>query len=756
MGPARTELKLLKENKVNRRNLFENVELIGIECEKASSKPCVLVRFSLPVGHRTEKMKGRQERKRYWENQGKNLLPHDALVCLVGKGGNAKHFAVVAKREPEELAGVSDSDRDPQIGLSIQGDSFSVSDMLFYIGRGAVWQILQVSTSYFSYQPVLKVLQTKDRLALAEEILDAAAPQLTPEYLRELEVASVYPTNVNPSQQHALDQALSCRVALLQGPPGTGKTFIASTICEIIHTKSTETILIVAYTNHALDQLLENLLSKGITDMVRIGGRSKSAILEPYSLREIATKQGKGTGKGANRSSANASNRRRAGMLYAAREQLHSRVQSLDAALQDTQLWKFDSWDETEDFLTSEGYTDILAELTDSNNNNADGDGFYKVGKGLNRYAFWNAWRNGQTNPRYNQLPPDSIWHWPKESRIEQMELWSSQMFRDEREELAEAMVQLKQIQDDLHLLHKEGHVDILKAARVIGCTTTGAAMYVDLLTAVGPSVVMTEEAGELLEAHTLTSMHDTTQHLIQIGDHKQLRPKLENHELSVVSGNGHDLNQSMFERLVISGHNHSALQEQHRMAPEISALIMNMGVYPELTDHSSVARHPLIRGLESRVVFFDHRFLEVEQKNFKAQHESKSNQGEARMAACIARYMIQQAYTKGQITILTSYLGQVIELQKALAAVLDIPVDISDRDMKDLNASMNTVPDSSTKTATDSKATIRVSTIDNYQVPKYLLTLRKELTMVCCRVKKTISSSCHWFVAMLITTLGF
>jgi hypothetical protein len=39
--------------------------------------------------------------------------------------------------------------------------------------------------------------------------------------------------------------------------------------------------------------------------------------------------------------------------------------------------------------------------------------------------------------------------------------------------------------------------------------------------------IVLVEEAGELLEAHVLTSLSPSTKHLILIGDHKQLRPKV-------------------------------------------------------------------------------------------------------------------------------------------------------------------------------------------------------------------------------------
>lgn len=38
--------------------------------------------------------------------------------------------------------------------------------------------------------------------------------------------------------------------------------------------------------------------------------------------------------------------------------------------------------------------------------------------------------------------------------------------------------------------------------------------------------IVVVEEAGEVFEAHILASLAPTTEHLILIGDHEQLRPK--------------------------------------------------------------------------------------------------------------------------------------------------------------------------------------------------------------------------------------
>ena len=103
---------------------------------------------------------------------------------------------------------------------------------------------------------------------------------------------------------------LTRKLALIQGPPGTGKTYVGIQVVKALlanthgHVKSPEPgfrqrgpllpaapphpstaaqpeltgpsvgpILIVCYTNHALDQFLEGLLAAGLTGLVRVGGR---------------------------------------------------------------------------------------------------------------------------------------------------------------------------------------------------------------------------------------------------------------------------------------------------------------------------------------------------------------------------------------------------------------------------------------------------------------------------------------------------
>lgn len=61
-------------------------------------------------------------------------------------------------------------------------------------------------------------------------------------------------------------------------------------------------------------------------------------------------------------------------------------------------------------------------------------------------------------------------------------------------------------------------HRAILEEAKIIGMTTTAAARYQDVLQNVQPPIVIVEEAAEVLEAHIITSLNASCQHLILIG----------------------------------------------------------------------------------------------------------------------------------------------------------------------------------------------------------------------------------------------
>ena len=68
---------------------------------------------------------------------------------------------------------------------------------------------------------------------------------------------------------------------------GTGKSFIGTLIAKALHLFTPKTILVVCYTNHALDDILEGLLDVGIPPdtMLRLGGKS-TARTEPLLLQK--------------------------------------------------------------------------------------------------------------------------------------------------------------------------------------------------------------------------------------------------------------------------------------------------------------------------------------------------------------------------------------------------------------------------------------------------------------------------------------
>ncbi len=100
---------------------------------------------------------------------------------------------------------------------------------------------------------------------------------------------------LDPSQANALHTALTQKLVVIQGPPGTGKTYLGLKIVQtLLHNKRywvglakprPTPILVICYTNHALDQFLEGIMQFS-QEIVRIGGQSKCEALELFSLRE--------------------------------------------------------------------------------------------------------------------------------------------------------------------------------------------------------------------------------------------------------------------------------------------------------------------------------------------------------------------------------------------------------------------------------------------------------------------------------------
>ena len=97
---------------------------------------------------------------------------------------------------------------------------------------------------------------------------------------------------LDESQAAAFYVALTQQISIIQGPPGTGKTYLGLRIVETLlknrtswinHQHQRVPILVICYTNHALDQFLEGIL-QFTKKIVRFGGQSNCDALKPFSL----------------------------------------------------------------------------------------------------------------------------------------------------------------------------------------------------------------------------------------------------------------------------------------------------------------------------------------------------------------------------------------------------------------------------------------------------------------------------------------
>lgn len=193
----------------------------------------------------------------------------------------------------------------------------------------------------------------------------------------------------------------------------------------------------------------------------------------------------------------------------------------------------------------------------------------------------------------------------------------------------------------------------------------------------------------------------------------RQLRPKVNNYELTVEKGEGYDLNRSLFERLVLKGYPHDTLISQHRMRPEISSMIRQL-TYPDLQDAFNTNGRPDLRGVQDNVIFINHDYPEDELINVAdvrdmGSKSSKQNLYEARMVLKIVRYLAQQGYGTDKMVVLTPYLGQLRKLQDELRAETD-PV-LNDLDSYDLIRAGLLTPGAAKTT----KQKLRLATIGKY-----------------------------------------
>jgi hypothetical protein len=418
------------------------------------------------------------------------------------------------------------------------------------------------------------------------------------------------------------------------------------------------------YTNHSLDQILEDFLSIGIpaSSMVRLGQKYND-ITKALTIPEQSH-------------------------TYRMSSQTYKMIQeekTVSESYHDALIKKvsqFRHFNPTYKLLLEYLEFSEDSEFYDAFLIPKGEDGMSKVnkrGKAANEFYLLERWAAGNHAGIFREIAErdfSTIWRMPREARTSLMNKWSREMTEEHVSEMENLFKKYNNCQDQIQRLYNEKTAHIIGQKRIIGCTTTAAAKYTEAIRKASPGVILVEEAGEILESHVLTAMTSNTKQLVLIGDHKQLRPKVNNYSLTIENGSGYNLNQSLFERLVVAGVPHATLNMQHRMRPEISALVRTL-TYPELGDASTTQSRPNVRGFQDNLIFVSHDRPELNAERIADRRDegakaSKENQYEAEMVLKCVRYLGQQGYGTDNLVILTPYLGQLYLLLRTLSADSD------------------------------------------------------------------------------------
>lgn len=252
-----------------------------------------------------------------------------------------------------------------------------------------------------------------------------------------------------------------------------------------------------------------------------------------------------------------------------------------------------------------------------------------------------------------------NFWEMDEYQKSQIIKFCKQQLKEKYKEEYEECIERYKIYQENVLKQGIERDLQILGSKKIVGMTITGSAKYAAYLDGLESRITIIEEAAEVLESHTISVLTKHTQHLILIGDHQQLRPKIEDYGLE----KNFNFNISMFERMVNNGINFAKLEHQRRMRPSFADFIRIIYNAVEYKDHQSVLSYPSIMGIRSDLIFFNHKQLESENHSLK----SKTNEFEANMIVNLTDYFIKQNYKPEKITILAMYVGQTLKIKTLL-----------------------------------------------------------------------------------------
>jgi AAA domain len=148
-----------------------------------------------------------------------------------------------------------------------------------------------------------------------------------------------------------------------------------------------------------------------------------------------------------------------------------------------------------------------------------------KGGQAVKETYLLERWASGKDGGIFSQSyvvkTAPEVWRMPHKERQAKMKSWVAKFFEEQAQNIATLGRRYNGCIKALSRMFRWKHVATLNDKRIIGCTTTAAAMYRESIQRSSPDILLVEEAGEILESHVLTALCPETTQLILIGDHK-------------------------------------------------------------------------------------------------------------------------------------------------------------------------------------------------------------------------------------------
>ncbi|XP_071482959.1 NFX1-type zinc finger-containing protein 1-like [Diadema antillarum] len=688
--------------------------------------------------------------------QTSKRLVFGSLVLLSSDDFHTFFFGTVAKREVKEL----------EAGRVVV-HLVDLEDASCLLGRTFV--MAESSIFFEAYRPVLQGLQRIQSipLPLARYILSLSQNVYKPLYLRaesddipeetaykEMDISPLFEENrifkqtievtnddawpsiddvkLDPSQLKAVKTALTNELSVIQGPPGTGKTYVGLKIVHIlvqnVHLWCTQAdpgpILLVCYTNHALDQFLEGILQFLQADIVRVGSRSKSNALQQYNLNRLLRRN---NSVFRDHDNAKVIVERTQARLAGARKGIVNEYElgpfmswkHYNSLLRLSKLKKVDSWmvewllcdhqsdsdwkpgqatqvanGEEERVLEEEKMLEKKEEMTEALNNPID------IAEEKD-YAEVKCMIEEDFETEMAEFEKDDVPFLGLDCSLLQNRLNLALRSYIVRKLLGKDSIDpasMNKIRDVWRMSpNQRWALYHLWLGRYIADLRTRLPVYENKYKQL---CLQLEEARDIEKVKVLrdatiigmtTTAAASNQQVLQ-----RVRPKivvveeaaevLEAHIITALHSScqqliligdhqqlrpkpnvymlakKYHLDISLFERLINNGFPFTQLQLQHRMHPQI-ADILRKHFYDVLDDHDTVKEFENIKGVSKSMFFIDHRQPEGSFDD----NQSHFNLHEAEFLVALCQYLIQQGYKTHEITILTPYTGQLLQFKKLM-----------------------------------------------------------------------------------------